>query len=277
MATATMVSTRAALSFAERQFMLIKRYWGWEAMFLLYTLCSTLAIGYLAQGLGEGGARMSLAEQNRITIFLLVGTLLWGYLSTLFWELSAIMGWERWEGTIEYTMMAPVPRAAHIAGMCLYAITYAILRTSVTLTIVIMMFSIGFKDANWLAALTVLMVGTGSFVGIGVLISILPLLAPEKGQMIAGAVEGLMLLVSGVYYSVEVLPPWLRWASSLSPATYTLRGIREALLKGASVRDLVPELLVLALMGVVFIPLGLWLFSVAENYCKRTGRLKRSG
>jgi len=272
-----MHTTRAALSFTERQFMLIKRYWGWEAMFLLYTLCSTLAIGFLAAGLGENGPKMTAAEQNRITIYLLVGTLLWGYLSTLFWELSAIMGWERWEGTIEYTFMAPVTRTAHIFGMCIYAIIYFVFRTGATLAIVIFMFSIGFKDANWLSAFVVLLVGTASFVGIGVLISVLPLLAPEKGQMIAGAIEGLMLLVSGVYYSIDVLPPWLRWASSLSPATYTLQGIRDALLKGATVSELIPTLGVLAVMGIVFIPLGLWLFSVAENYCKRTGRLKRSG
>jgi ABC-2 type transport system permease protein len=273
----TMVGTRAALSFTERQFMLIKRYWGWEAMFLFYTLCSTLAIGYLATGLGQGGALASEEARNKVTIFLLVGTLLWGYLSTLFWEMSSTMVWERWEGTIEYTFMAPVSRAAHIFGMSLYVVIYALARTAATLGIVFLMFRLAFASANWLSAVTVLLVSTASFIGIGVLVSILPLLAPEKGQMIAGAIEGAMLLISGVYYPTSVLPGWMQVASRLSPATYTLRGIRAALLDGAGLDKLWPDLLVLAVMGLLFIPLGLWLFNVAEVYCKRTGRLKRSG
>jgi ABC-2 type transport system permease protein len=268
---------RAALSFTERQFMLIKRLWGWEAMFLFYTLCSTMAIGYLATSLGEGGTVVSQAKVNEITISLLVGTLLWGYLSTLFWELSATMSWERWEGTIEYTFMAPVSRAAHIFGMSIYAIVYSLCRAGATLGIVVLTFSIGFHNANWLAAFIVLLTATASFVGIGIMVSVLPLLAPEKGQMIVGAVEGGMLLVSGVYYPISVLPTWMQYVAKLSPATYTLEGIRAALIKGAGLTELAPQLMILALMGVLFIPLGLYLFGVAEIYCKRTGRLKRSG
>ncbi|GMV35798.1 MAG: hypothetical protein AMXMBFR61_03060 [Fimbriimonadales bacterium] len=277
MASPAILSTRAALSFTERQFMLIKRYWGWEAMFLVYTLCSTLAIGYLAAGLTAQGTVQDVGAQQRITIYLLVGTLLWGYLSTLFWELSAIMGWERWEGTIEYTFMAPVPRFAHLFGMCIYAILYALARTGATLLIVVLMFTLAFQNANWIGALSVLLVGTVSFVGIGILVAILPLLAPEKGQMIAGAIEGIMLLISGVYYPIEVLPTWMQWAARLSPATYTLHGIRASLVEGAGFSALTNDLLVLGVMGVVAVPLGMWLFGVAENYCKRTGRLKRSG
>ncbi|MEP0765894.1 MAG: ABC transporter permease [Fimbriimonadia bacterium] len=277
MASPAILSTRAALSFTERQFMLIKRYWGWEAMFLVYTLCSTLAIGYLAAGLTAQGTVQGAEAQQRITIYLLVGTLLWGYLSTLFWELSAIMGWERWEGTIEYTFMAPVPRFAHLFGMCIYAILYALARTGATLLIVVLMFTLAFQHANWIGALSVLLVGTVSFVGIGILVAILPLLAPEKGQMIAGAIEGIMLLISGVYYPIEVLPTWMQWAARLSPATYTLHGIRASLVEGAGFSALANDLLVLGVMGVVAVPLGMWLFGVAETYCKRTGRLKRSG
>jgi ABC-2 type transport system permease protein len=39
----------------------------------------------------------------------------------------------------------------------------------------------------------------------------------------------------------------------------------------------VPELLVLALMGLVMIPLGLWIFGQVEAWAKRTGKLKRTG
>jgi ABC-2 type transport system permease protein len=90
-------------------------------------------------------------------------------------------------------------------------------------------------------------------------------------------VEGLMLLVSGVYYDIKVLPHWMQFFSTLSPATYALRGMRRALLDGAGPARLVDCLVPLAIMGAILVPLGFWVFGRAEIYCKRTGRLKRSG
>lgn len=90
-------------------------------------------------------------------------------------------------------------------------------------------------------------------------------------------VQALVLLVSGVYYSINVLPGWLQAASYVSPATYLLRGIRNALLNGASVGHSGTLLATLALFGVVLVPLSLALFGLAEHWAKKTGRLKRQG
>ena len=45
----------------------------------------------------------------------------------------------------------------------------------------------------------------------------------------------MLLVVSGVYYPVEVLPQWMQWIATISPATYALEGIRAAILDGAVV------------------------------------------
>ena len=58
------------------------------------------------------------------TTFLLIGTLLWSYLSMLFDILSETVSWERWEGTIEYTFMSPASRATQLFGMSIYAVIY---------------------------------------------------------------------------------------------------------------------------------------------------------
>ena len=61
--------------------------------------------------------------------------------------------------------------------------------------------------------------------------SILPLLFPERGSQMTHVIIALLLLVSGVYYPVEVLPEFLQKLSKVSPATYVLDGTRLALLK----------------------------------------------
>jgi ABC-2 type transport system permease protein len=74
-----------------------------------------------------------------------------------------------------------------------------------------------------------------------------------------------------------VLPGWLQVLSPFSPITYVLRSVRAGLLEDASPLAVSGDLLILALMGGVLVPMGLAVFRTAERYAKRTGRLKRSG
>jgi ABC-2 type transport system permease protein len=105
--------------------------------------------------------------------------------------------------------------------------------------------------------------------------AVLPLISPEKGAQLGFVGQGMLLVVSGVYYPVSVLPTWMEWISTISPATYALRGIRASILDGAGLAwaDVWPLLVI----GVFSIPLGLWIFSIGERYAKKHGKLKRSG
>jgi ABC-2 type transport system permease protein len=89
--------------------------------------------------------------------------------------------------------------------------------------------------------------------------------------------QALMLLVSGVYYDVSVLPAWVQPLSAITPSTYILRAMRAALMDGASVRDLLPTLGLLLAMGVVLLPLGLRVFTWGEEWARRSGLLSRNG
>ena len=84
-------------------------------------------------------------------------------------------------------------------------------------------------------------------------------------------------MVSGVYYPISVLPGVLQWIARLSPATYTLQGIRKALGVWPGDASLTPDLLALVVLGVVLLPLGAAVFAWAERYAKRRGTLARSG
>jgi len=121
----------------------------------------------------------------------------------------------------------------------------------------------------------VLVVASISFIGIGMMTAVLPLISPEKGTQLGFVAQGLMLVVSGVYYPVTVLPEWMQWIATISPATYALRGVRESILNGAGLQwDDVWPLLVI---GAFSIPIGLVVFKAGERYAKKHGKLKRSG
>jgi ABC-2 type transport system permease protein len=107
--------------------------------------------------------------------------------------------------------------------------------------------------------------------------AVLPLISPEKGTQLGFMGQGIMLVVSGVYYPVSVLPGWMQALAKISPATYALRGCRAAILEGAGLTSLWSDIWPLLVIGLVSIPLGLRVFRTGERYAKRHGKLKRSG
>ncbi|MFW6048900.1 MAG: ABC transporter permease [Candidatus Bipolaricaulota bacterium] len=266
---------RASWAFVERNVNLVKRYWGWEVVWLVYSIANSLAVTFIGAGMEEiSGQAM---DSDYLILYLLVGTLVWSYLSVVFNSISEMISWERWEGTIEYTFMAPVRRFTHMIGTTLFAVFYGILRTLVILGAIVLFFNISLSNANLGGAIMTLLVGSISFIGFGVLASILPLLFPERGSQMAHIVQALLLLVSGVYYPVETLPDWMQTVAVFSPATYVLEGMRQALLEGESLGGLWPNLWPPLVIGAACIPIGLLIFSRAEKYVKYSGRLKRSG
>jgi ABC-2 type transport system permease protein len=267
----------ALFGFAERQLNVYKRYWVWEVVWLFYSIVSVLSIGFLASGLGTLGAGGAAFDFKRAQLYLLIGALLWGYLSLVFMEAAYAIAWERWEGTIEYTFMAPVRRMTHLMGICLFAIGYGLARTVIVLIAAVAIFNLDFSHANLLGTLAVLAASIVPLIGLAILTSVLPLLSPQKGEQMSFAVQGFLLLVSGVYYPLSVLPLPLQLAGMLSPLTYSLEGMRRSLLDGAGVGDLLPTMAVLVGMGAVLIPLSVVVFARAESRAKRLGLLKRSG
>jgi ABC-2 type transport system permease protein len=267
----------ALLGFAERQLYVYKRYWVWEVVWLFYSIVSVLSIGFLASGLDALGAAGAGFDLRRAQLYLLIGALLWGYLSLVFMEAAFAIAWERWEGTIEYTFMAPVRRVTHLMGICLFAIGYGLVRTFVVLVVAIAIFDIDFSHADIAGALVVLAASMAPLIGLAILTSVLPLLSPQKGEQMSFAVQGFMLLVSGVYYPLTVLPLPLQVAGAVSPLTYSLAGMRSSLLDGATAADQLSTVGILLAMGAVLIPVSFLVFRWAERRAKRLGLLKRSG
>src|SRR3712207_1998516 len=258
----------------ERNWYLVKRYALWEVTFFLWTAANTLTIVFIGKGVEAAGGEVDV---NRLTTILLIGAVIWSYLGIIFEILTETVAWERWEGTIEYTFMAPLSRPVHLIGMGIFAVLYGLVRAAVVFVVIALFFGLNMPDANFVSALVVLAIASISFIGIGMMTAVLPLISPEKGTQLGYIAQGLMLVVSGVYYPVEVLPTWMEWIATISPATYALDGIRDAILSGDGLGRLWGEIWPLLGIGVPSIPLGLWIFRRGELYAKRHGKLKRSG
>jgi len=276
---------RGAYAFVERNMNLIKRYWAWELVWLAYSIVNALSITFIAKGSASiTGVEMSVEQVNYFILYLMVGTLVWHYLAMVFDMVSEAIQWERWEGTIEYTFMAPISRLTHLLGQAVFAMLYGFLHTMIILTFLAMFFQLDLSQANVPGMLLMVVTGSMSFVGLGMFAAVLPLLSPEKGLQMTNIIKALVLLVSGVYYDISVLPAWMQSLAKISPAYYMLVGMREALLDGAplfptatSAGLFMPYVVPLLITGLITIPAGLYAFTRAERYAKQTGKLKRNG
>jgi ABC-2 type transport system permease protein len=267
---------RASYAFIERNLNLVRRYWSWELVWMVYSIANSLSVSYIGLGMEVIGGSQNV-DGRFLVLYLVIGTLVWRYLSSIFYWITDLISIERWEGTIEYTLMAPIRRITHVAGQTIFAVLYSMLFTGVILAVTVVLFEIDMSKANVWGGTVMLLAGSLSFVGVGVMGSILPLLFPERGSQMTHVIIALLLLVSGVYYPIEVLPEFLQRLSQFSPATYVLNGTRLALLEGTPTLQLWSEIWPALLMGMVAIPLGLWVFGLAERYAKRTGKLHRNG
>jgi ABC-2 type transport system permease protein len=265
--TAMVGELRASFAFIERNFYLTRRYWGWEVAFLVYSVAGALSISLIGVA----------ADDTRLLFSLMIGAIFWNYLSITFSWIAETIAVERWEGTLEYTMMAPIRRWSHLVGSVAYAVMYGLVHTAIMLIVLTAFFGLDLSHSNIPTAAAFMVIGSFSFVGIGMMAAILPLLYVERGAQMTFVLQSCLLLVSGVYYPISILPAWMQVLAHLSPATYILDGVRASLLDGVGITALWYDVWPLLVMGVAFIPLGLWAFGRAERYAKRTGKLKRVG
>ncbi|HSE32983.1 MAG TPA: ABC transporter permease [Pyrinomonadaceae bacterium] len=269
---------RQTWAFLFRGYHLTRRYISWVVVFNFYAVVTSATVALIGVA----------ANDYQLTLTLVVGALLWNYLSWLYQEIAMSIAYERWEGTLEYTFMAPVSRLIHLFGVSLYSLFNAVV-TSVIVLLGLMLFTdLNLRGANLFGVFVVLAVSTLAFVGLGLIAAIFPVMSAERGAEATHIFQGSLLLVSGVYYPIEVLPKWMQPLSAISPATYTLSACRKLFgvgnpastadrLVGAPLSAVGSELLVLALMGAVLMPVGLWIFLRVEEWAKKAGKLKRTG
>ncbi|HEX5991122.1 MAG TPA: ABC transporter permease [Thermomicrobiales bacterium] len=269
--------TRASLAFVERNLYLVRRYWHLELAFLIFNVASAMSVLYIGEAQMQASGGGTQEGQLDLVLYLGIGTVVWAYLRAVFANVGEMVAWERWEGTIEYTMMAPISRLAHMLGVSLFSIIYGLARSALLLGVLALFFSVDLSNANLGGAALILLVGSVSFLGFGIMAAVLPLLFPERGEEMTFVISSILLLVSGVYYPISVLPDWMEPLAMISPATYVLEGMRAALLEGTPTLALGPSLLPILILGALTLPIGIAIFGWGERYAKRTGRLKRSG
>jgi ABC-2 type transport system permease protein len=276
LSTARMGREMSAMrGFMLRDLDLTKRYILWDLVWLVYNLINAVIIGLIA--VSSGAAPAAVGSAKAYVLYLVIGAIMWSYLGVVFILVAQSIAWERWEGTLEYTFMAPVHMVTRLIGACNFAVLYGAARIVLMLALLAWIFKLDLTGANFFGALLTLALSTIAMLGLGLIAGVFPLLSPEKGAQSCEILMAVILLVSGIYYPISVLPGWLQPLANISPPYWTLNALRQALLEHEPTTAMLPNLGWLTLTGLLYIPLGYLAFSGAVLYAKRSGLLKRNG
>jgi len=69
-----------------------------------------------------------------------------------------------------------------------------------------------------------------------------------------------MMLLSGIWFSLDGSPQWVRWVSQAFPLTHLLDAARAIMLDGAGASAIAPHLAYLAITTLAFLAFGAWSF-----------------
>ena len=110
-------------------------------------------------------------------------------------------------------------------------------------------------EGSYFTLFLVAAVGAISLVSLSLLIS-----ARVTSEELAGGFLNLinwpMMMLSGVWFSLEGAAPAIQKISNIFPLTHILRSARKVMLDGATLADVAPSLLALIALSAVFLAIG---------------------
>jgi ABC-2 type transport system permease protein len=214
----------------------------------------------------------SLPPGTNYFSFALVGIAFFDYLSVGLSTFDSSLQEARQNGTLENLLVTQTSLSVILAGSSLYPFVLMSLRTAIYIGWGAVLFGFPLRGANWLGALLVLGASVLAFSGLGIL-SASYLLIFKRGNPVNWAILGLSTVVGGMMYPISVLPVWLQYVARLIPVTYSLEGMRAAILGHASTRELLPPIAILLLFAALLLPISFAIFSWALRRTKITGTL----
>jgi ABC-2 type transport system permease protein len=263
---------RKIASFFWRDFAIARGYRSALVIETLEALFGVATFFYLSRFVESPELESALPAGSNYFAFALVGFAFFDYLSVALGAFDTSIDEARQNRTLEALLVTQTPLPVILAGSAVYPFAALALRTCVYLAWGALFFGFVPRTANWPGAALILLASILAFAGLGVLSASYQILF-KRGNPAKWIVLGVSGLVGGMMYPVAVLPAPLQIVARLIPVTYSLEGMRAALLEGAGWSGLWRPLVALLIFAAVLIPLSFAVFAWALRRTKITGTL----
>ncbi|HEX7068080.1 MAG TPA: ABC transporter permease [Candidatus Limnocylindria bacterium] len=268
---------RAFGAATRKEWRILRRYKGSLLSFVFWPIALPLAYVFQAHAFSGGRADTTAAfaartGTNEVAGFLFVGWATYMWLSIILWGPGTSLRTEQVRGSLEAIFLTPASRLVVLFGPAISQLVWAIWIFVVVGVALWLGFGVVIGSAEALRALTVILVGVPALYAIGALFAAVVLRFGEVSALVQG-VRGLFTALCGMSFPIVVLPEWARTVALTLPPTYLIGDLRQVLLTGAEVGQVIGDLAILAGMGVVLAILAVIAFRRTEQYARRGGQL----
>ena len=239
---------------------------------LVGILVSMITYFFLSKLLGDIGVSYLKPYGGNYFSFILIGVAFFSYLRISIDGISKSIREGQMLGTLEALLVTQTGIPTIIISSSLYSFIFASFKVAVYLLLGVFAFGVNMGNANFAGALLILFLTIISFSSFGIL-SASFVMVLKRGDPISSIFTSVSGILGGLYYPVSVLPGWLQKLSYLLPVTYSLEGMRLALLQGYSTRALLPNIVALLLFSIIMLPLSIFIFGYAVKRAKIDGTL----
>lgn len=227
---------------------------------------------FISKLFGKGASAHLQEYGGKYFPFVLIGIAFSEYLMVSLRSFSQIMRREQMMGTLEAMLATPTGVPTIIAGASVWNFLFASFSIFIYLLVGEIFLGAGLNSANLFSAFIIFILTVVSFSAIGI-ISAAFILILKKGDPLTWFIGMGFGLLGGVYFPVSIMPRYLQALSFLLPITYSLRGLRLAIIKGYGVHMLLPEIGALFIFCVLLFPAGIFIFKFALKKAKIDGSL----
>jgi len=203
--------------------------------------------------------------------YVLLGLSFFHFLSSALASFSQKIRQEQMTGTLEAILVTPTSPGTVVLGSALWEFVMASVKVAIYLAVG-WGFGVAIRFENLPLCLVVLAITVLAFSGIGIL-SAAFIFYLKRGDPITYFVSSASVLLGGVFYPPQDMWPWLETLSRFLPVTYALHAWRHALLKGATFRDLLPDIAALLVFVAILLPIGALAFRFAIRKARQEGSL----
>lgn len=244
------------------------RYRSASWTYVLGMLAEMAAFFYLARAVGPGFR----PDGMDYFPFLLIGTGFYGFFVAGVASFVSSVHEAQLTGTMEVLMTTSTAEPVLVFLTAFSAFLSRTLHLVFYLGMGLWIFGVPVTGANIPGALLVFGLSLGVAVAMGIAVAAVQV-AIQKGNGVVWLLSSVLWLLTGTTFPVSALPEPLRRIGELVPITYSLDGLRSALLQHASWASLARPLVVLSAYTVILLPVSLWMLDQALRHARREGTL----
>ncbi len=208
-----------------RNFVITKRWPGELANIFIYPLIGLLSVGIFAFFMTMQGAPPSSL------VFVFVGVVAWEFFNTSLRVMGYGVAEDIWNNCMKHTHIASSRTPHFMAGHGIWGAIAAITDLALITVLGYLIFGINIYQAGFV--MLPALAGLFLFgIGIGMLVNSLIITKGTKTMALLWIVPGIVMVFSGVYYPVEIMPAPFNYLALALPSSYMISALRSAMLTG---------------------------------------------